>query len=323
LSTGSFDLKVGSGTATTITIDSTNNTLSGLASTINNAGLGVAATVVTDTTGARLSIVARASGAANDLTISNDTTGLALTKSASGVDASLTVDGIPVTSATNTVSGVVPCVVFNLTGANSASQVTIGVSPDVSTIASAVKSFVNDYNTVMKELTAGFAIDTTTNTCGAFVGDSSASMAQQQMLDMPTFAVSGAGNFSSLYSLGITMANDGTLSVDSTKLSSAINSDFADFQNFFQGTSGFGTNFNTQLSQMTSYTEGAIYLDVNGIKASEKALNKQISDLETYLVTQKEIWTEQYNRANVILQQMAANVKKVEVQLGTFTSSTS
>jgi flagellar hook-associated protein 2 len=76
LATGSFTIKVGSNAAQTITIDNTNNTMDGLAATINNANLGVTANVVTDAKGARLSIVANSSGLANDITIANNTSGL-------------------------------------------------------------------------------------------------------------------------------------------------------------------------------------------------------------------------------------------------------
>ncbi len=76
LPTGSFQIQVGSGTAVTIPVDSGDgtNTLSGLASYINNQDLGVTATVITDDTGSRLSIVSQTSGTAGQITISNDTT---------------------------------------------------------------------------------------------------------------------------------------------------------------------------------------------------------------------------------------------------------
>ncbi len=76
LPTGSFQIQVGSGAAVTIPVDSGDgtNTLSGLASYINNQDLGVTATVITDNTGSRLALVSQTSGAAGQITISNDTT---------------------------------------------------------------------------------------------------------------------------------------------------------------------------------------------------------------------------------------------------------
>ena len=52
---GSLSIQVGSGTAQTITVDDSSNTLSTLAAAINSAGVGVAASVISDTNGSRLS----------------------------------------------------------------------------------------------------------------------------------------------------------------------------------------------------------------------------------------------------------------------------
>src|SRR5579863_3680638 len=114
LATGAFALQVGNGTPVTITIDSTNNTLDGLASSINNLAAGVTASVVNDANGSRLALVSNTTGAPGDLTISSNTTGLAFTKAVTGTNASLTVDGIPISSASNTVSNVINGVTLNL-----------------------------------------------------------------------------------------------------------------------------------------------------------------------------------------------------------------
>jgi flagellar hook-associated protein 2 len=321
LSTGSFSIQVGSGAPTTITIDNTNNTMNQLAATINNANLGVTANVVTDSKGVRLSLVANASGAANNITISNDTSGLGLTPASAGKDASLTVDGVPVSSATNSVSGVVPNVTFNLNGASPNTQVTITMAPDTQTIAAAVNTFVKDYNTAVEGINAGYAIDQTAGTAGALIGDSTGAIVQQQLLDMSTFSVSGAGNFNALSALGISTANDGTLTVDSTKLNNAINSDFANFQKFFQGSSGFGTFFSQQLTQMTDPTQGALSIDLKSLQSTKQSLGNQISDLETYIATERQQWTKQYEQANIVLQQLPQLEKQIAIQLGTYSTS--
>ena len=103
--TGSFDLQIGTGSPTTITVDATNDTLDDLATHINSLALGVTASVITDADGARLSILSDASGVPGDLTISNNTTGLTFTKAATGTNASLTVNNVPINSTSNTVSG--------------------------------------------------------------------------------------------------------------------------------------------------------------------------------------------------------------------------
>jgi flagellar hook-associated protein 2 len=69
---GSVTLQVGSGKAQTITLGSSNNTLSGLAAAINSSGAGVTASVLTDATGSRLSLVSGTSGANGNVVVSGN-----------------------------------------------------------------------------------------------------------------------------------------------------------------------------------------------------------------------------------------------------------
>jgi flagellar hook-associated protein 2 len=69
---GSVTLQMGSGTAQTITLGSSNDTLAGLASAINASGLGITANVLTDASGSRLSLVSGTSGAGGNIVVSNN-----------------------------------------------------------------------------------------------------------------------------------------------------------------------------------------------------------------------------------------------------------
>ena len=155
LPTGSFQLKVGSNTAVTIPVDSTHNTdtLNGLATYINGQNLGVNASVITDSAGSRLALVSQTSGAAGEITLSSDTTGtsgngMGFTDAVDGKDASLTVDGIPVDSASNTVTGVIPGVTLTLSGVTATSSggtgnpVTLQISPNLTGVATDINNFV-------------------------------------------------------------------------------------------------------------------------------------------------------------------------------------
>jgi flagellar hook-associated protein 2 len=69
---GSIKLQVGSGTAQTITLYSSDDTLSGLASAINASGVGITASVLTDASGSRLSLVSSTSGADGNIVVTNN-----------------------------------------------------------------------------------------------------------------------------------------------------------------------------------------------------------------------------------------------------------
>jgi len=315
LANGSFTLQVGSGAPTTITIDSTDNTLAGLASQINGMNLGVTANVITDASGARLSLVAQNSGTPGDLTISADTTGLGFTK-VPGVNASLTVDGVPVSSASNSVSGVIPGVTLNLTGADSGTTVSLGITSNTDSAAQAINNFVNAYNSLIADLNSQFTYNAATQSSGPLSGDGTARMVEEQILGFAGYSVSGAGNIQTLRSLGINMNDDGTLTVDSAALNNALSSDYQDVQNFFQSGTGFATYLDGQLSQLTDPTEGAFYLDLKGAQSTVQSLQDQIDGFETYIATQQQQWTDQYNQINVLLQEFPLLQQQTDAELG-------
>jgi flagellar hook-associated protein 2 len=142
LAAGTFTIQVGSAQANTITIDNTTNTLDGLAAAITNLNIGVTASVVNDASGARLAIVSNTSGAASDLTIANVDSGLSFTKGATGTNDSLTVDGVPISTESNSISNTVAGLTLNLAGADPNTQVQIAVAPDTTKATQAVTDFV-------------------------------------------------------------------------------------------------------------------------------------------------------------------------------------
>ena len=320
---GSFTIQIGSGSATTISIDSSDDTLQTLASKINGLDLGVSANVITDANGARLSVVAQSSGVPGDITISSDTTGLNLTKAAKGENASLSVDGVPVSSASNSVSGIVNGVTFNLVGAAPGTEVTVGVASDTNGAVQAVNDFVSAYNTAIQDLNAQFTYNSNTKTGGPLSGDTTARMVQQQLLSFANYAVAGSGSFATLGSLGISMNNDGTLSVDAAALNNAVSSDYTDFQNFFQGTSGFATYVSNQLGPLTDPTEGAFYVELKSDQSSFQDLQDSIDNLETYIASQQQQWLTQYNQINVTLQQLPLLQQQIDAELGFISNNSS
>lgn len=319
--TGSFSLEVGSGPATTITVDSTDDTLTGLAAAINSQNLGVTANVVTEANGACLTLVSNTSGAAGNITISDNTTGLNFNLGSTGVDASLTVDGIPIDSSSNTVTGAIPGVTLNLLGLTS-SPVTLQVSPDTSQAATAINNFVSDYNTVISSINSQFTYDTTTGTAGALLGDPSVELVQSTLLSDVAASVTGNGDISSLASLGITMNDDGTLTVDSSQLTNALGSNFQAVQNFFQtATTGFAQQFSSDLTNLTDPTNGAIAVDLNGINSSISSLQSEISDFQANLATEQQTLTTYYSNINATLQSLPSLLASINSQLSSLTSS--
>ena len=204
--TGSLSIQVGSGTAenlvigaapispavNTIYTGSGVNTLSGVANAITSAGIGVNANVVTNSDGSSsLQITSGTSGTAGTLTVNSSvidttTSSLGYTSSVTGKDANLTVDGVALTSASNTVANLIPGVTFQLLAPSatesdgSLEQVQVVIANNNSGVESAVATTVSDYNALVSALSTQEGKDSSGNPEPLF-GSPTLSLLQQQL----------------------------------------------------------------------------------------------------------------------------------------------
>ena len=323
LTDGSFQITVGSGSPTTITVGPGTDTLDELAASINSQSLGVTANVVTDSSGARLSLVADNSGTAADFSITNDSS-VAFTRANTGTDASIKVDGVPITSASNTVTGALSGVTLNLQGAAAGTEIGLQIGPDTASISSAISSFVSDYNTLISNVNSQFTYNRTTNVAGTLQQDSAVQGLQSQLLEASNYLAS-SGSYTTLTSLGITTNADGTLSVNSATLDNAIATNSTAVASFFQGTAdnGFAGSLSDTLDTYTDPTEGAFTVDLQSISSENQDLTDQTNTLELYLTSQQTILTAQYNAADIAIQQLPEQIKQVQALLNPNSDSSS
>ncbi|MBB6145030.1 flagellar hook-associated protein 2 [Silvibacterium bohemicum] len=320
----SFTITNGSGTSKTFTTDGT-QTLGDLASEISGAGLGVTASVVTDTTGSRLSIVASASGSASNFTVSStDSADFGFTQTVNAVNASLKVNGVDISSASNTVTGALPGVTLNLLS-TSTSPVTLDVSANTSAVSSAINQFVSDYNTAINAVNAQFT-DTGSGE-GPLAGDSTITDLQndlQQALDYTNTPTTGTTTIPNLTSLGISVNKDGTLSVNSTTLNSVLANNFGDVQSFFQGTAlnGFANTLDQQLTSFLSPADGAFTVDLQSMSTQNTSLQSDINNFQTNVISplQTQLQSE-FSQAEIALQQLPGEIKNIDAELGENNSS--
>lgn len=320
LAHGTFNLSVGQG-SNTITVDGGNDTLDKLAAYINSHDYGVQASVLNDANGARLALVSKTIGATGDLNVADNVTGLVFQKSADGVNASFTLDGIPLGSANNTVSSVLPGVTLNLLAANPASPVTLTIAPDTARVTQAFSDFVSAYNSIIGSINSQFKASDQ-GSAGPLASNSSLRSLQNSLLSDVSYSVTGNNGLVNLASLGIDMQNDGTLTVDSAKLSSVLSSHFADVQNFFQSVNagGFGNHFSSDLNAQTSTTTGLLSLNLTENSSNQKILANQISDFEDRLVFRRQFLINQYSQVDTMLRQYPLLLEQITSQLGTTSS---
>lgn len=295
--TGSLDITVG-GKSMNVSVGAS-DTLSAIASSINNASdnPGVTATIVAGTNGNQLVLTSKSTGTANAFTVSagsgssSGVTSLASalnTPSSAASDAQLTIDGIAVTSASNSVSGALTGVTLNLTATGS-SQLTIAQS--TTPISTAVNDFVSAYNTYATTVNQLSSYDSTSKVAGVLLGDATLSSVQSQISAVIGSNVS-ASSIGNLASLGITRNADGTLALNSTTLNNALSSDPSSVQQLFTGTSGVATrlsslvtNFNSSTGVLQSRINN-LNSDLTNLSAQQTALNARMAVYQQQLVKQ-------------------------------------
>lgn len=313
--TGSLTIGSGTGSSTFDVDTDGDNTLTALSAAINAADIGVNASVITDSSGSRLSLVSATSGAAGQLSVSGSLTdstsssAVSFTSMQAGADASLTVDGVPITSASNTVSNAIPGVTFVMT-AVSATPVQVEITNDNSDIETAMSSFVTAYNAVVTDVNTQEGNDSSGNPEPLY-GSPTMALIQSQ-LTSSLFGGTASGTISNITQLGLSVNDDGTLTLDTDTLDSALNTNFSDVTGFLQNPGSFGQMMSTALNTLgTQAPDGAIYVAQQQNSTEETSLNTDITNENATLATQKTTLTDELNTANEVLQSIPSQLDEI------------
>jgi flagellar hook-associated protein 2 len=334
--TGDIQLQVGGATPFDIPItEGSNDTLTTLASYINTQSTannwGVAASVVSDTTGSRLALQSQNTGSTGALALSSNTnTSLTFATPAGGANASLTVDGVPFASATNTVTGAIQGVTLSLVSQSPGNPVQLSVGPDEDQIATAVNNFISAYNTVITTNNQQYAVDPTgTTPAPPLESNLSLRSVQSSILADTGFAITGNSGYVNLESLGINTNNDGTLTLgtnaEGLTFAQVLAANPTAVQKFFQNASGtgFANNFNTDLSSLTNATSGPLNAEVTQNAAEQQDLTTTINNFEVQLTAQSAQLTTQFDAVNASLEAYPLLLQEVTQTLGTLGQGTS
>ena len=318
--TGTLTIAVG-GASTSINIDSTDNTLAGIASAINSAANnpGVTASIVTTSDGARLVLAGTTTGLANSITVtqSGGDGGLSslaydpangvtnLTQTQAAADANFSINGFAATSPSNLVSSAISGVTLNLLQPSAANTpTTLTISADTSAAQTSINGFVTALNGVLSSIQSLTGYDPATQKAGALNGNATLESFQNQLeniLDQVTSG--GSGTVNSLASLGITANTDGSYSTNATTLGNALSSSLTSVANLLGGPKGLATSIN---SLVNSYTQPGGLLDAinSGLQSSLKSVTQQQSLLTAELATYSATLTQEYNAMDTAIAQL-------------------
>jgi flagellar hook-associated protein 2 len=281
------------GTQRSLTV-ANGTTLDGLKNLINNdtGNPGVKATIINDGTNYRLIITGNDSGSAKSITIDAGTTmdgnnstvnftAAAFTQTKTAANAVFEVDGLPISRSTNSVSDVITGLTINLKKAP-ASDTTVTVAADTSSIKEQINDFVSAYNDVMSFLTTNTAYDTATGESGILSGEGTARNIQNRIRDIVTSDVSElTGSLSMLAEIGITTDyKTGNLAINSSTLDTKLGSSLDDIAEMFQGTNGIATQIYGYIGDLTSTVDGAITLRKDGLSDIIKSVTNTIRNME-------------------------------------------
>jgi flagellar hook-associated protein 2 len=339
--TGDVKLQVGGASGTTYDVPITqgsNDTLTTLSSYINTQSTannwGVTASVVSDATGSRLSLQSQNSGSTGALAVTTNTnTTLTFDTPQGGTNASLTIDGVPFSSASNTVTGAIQGVTLSLTGVSTGSPaqpVQLTVGPDQNQISTAVNNFVSAYNNVVSTINSQYVVDPTGATpAPPLESDISLRSLQSSVLTDAAYAIGGNSGLVNLASLGINMNNDGTLTVGSNaagqSFAQVVAANPSAVVNFFQNSAGtgFANNFNADLTDLTAPTTGPLNVDLTQNQAEQSDLTATINNFDTQIALQTTQLTSEYDSVNASLQSYPLLLQEITETLGTLGSGTS
>jgi flagellar hook-associated protein 2 len=276
----------GSNTVISVSVASTDK-LADIAAKINNAGAGVSAVVVTSAGQDRLLIRGNTTGDAAGFQIrSYDASSVEVTDGVTGVgkmayaynagatspgfygmtqtqaaqNSAITIDGIAVSSATNTVSDAVPGVTLNLLSTTAtAAQVT--VSLDKAVIKTKLEAFRTAYNDIRTKLAEFVKYDPGSKTSGPLQGDSTAVGIQSMLRDLAAATGPAGSTIGRMSDLGLEMQRDGTLATNPTKLDAALQNPSI-VQTFFTFSSGTATTDGIA-RRLRDFARGANSVDGN------------------------------------------------------------
>lgn len=326
----------GSGTKS-ITIDGTNNTLQGIRDAINAAKMGVTATIVNDGSGTpyRLALKSDNSGASNSIKITTDAgdsnvdsllaydpAGLPaaqhLNQTIVAQNANFTLNGIAITNASNTITDAIQGVTLTLSKLTT-TPATLTVARDTSAISTAVSGFVDAYNALASQLKSRSAYGSRTSAAGPLAGDGTLRSMQDQLRGIFNTAASG-GTLTTLSQVGVGFQADGTLKLDSSKLNSAVASNFSDVVNLFSSATGFATRLDAWSTSVVS-AGGLIDVHTQNLNTSIKGYNDQISKLESRMTVLQKQYTTQYSNLNMLLSNMNSTSAYLTQQFSKNTSA--
>ncbi|WP_018935751.1 flagellar filament capping protein FliD [Thioalkalivibrio sp. ALJ24] len=317
---GTFSISVGGGDPVSLDIDE-DDTLNDLRNAINDADAGVRASIVNDGNGPRLTMTSESTGEENTINVEVDgdegglgrlaNLGEPETVTVKAQDAVVTIDGMEITSASNTLEDTIEGMAIDLEGVG---QTSVSVSEDRDELRNGLESFVEAYNTMVSETNEMTAYDPEEDEASVLTGDSTVRSARSRMSNalMERSQVDGINN-QTLAELGITTQRDGTLSFDTQRFDEVMGREgFEDVSAMVRDIAG---GMEETLQGITG-PEGLIQTRQDGLQNEQDRVDRQRERLDDRIERLESRLVRQFSSMDTSVAQMQQTGDFLQQRLG-------
>jgi flagellar hook-associated protein 2 len=307
------------------------SSLDGVAAQINAAHAGVTASIVNDTSGARLVLTSVASGAAGAVRITatdddgnnTDASGLSalafdpavtagqMSQSQAGKNTTATVNGLAVSSATNTLDNVIPGVKLTLYKTTT-SPVEVKVQQDIGSIKKAITDFAKAFSEMNVYISQQTKYDAAAKKGAPLQGDRATLAVQSNLRTLFSDSSSASLVYSRLSDVGLELQTDGSMKVNDAKLSAALAAKPDEVMKLFTSTTaadsseqGFAVRAKALAAKLTD-SNGAITTRTKGLRDSITRNQQDQDRLEKRVAMIQARLTKQYSALDTMMSQMNA-----------------
>lgn len=316
---GTLTLRSADGTTVLATInvgDTGTGTLTEIRDEINAANIGVRASLVNDGGQTRLVLNSKQTGAANGFQVEVDAglAAVAFTQNQAAQDAQFSINGLALTSSSNTVKDAAEGLTLTLAKAPPAGSppgttvdAEITVAQDADAVKKSVDDFVKAYNEVEKLIAELTKYDPNTKTAAVLNGESLLRQVQNGVRSIVRATMTAApGDYARLSEVGLEIQRDGTLKLNEKKFGDALAADSAKVTRLFAATStveaeqGFAVRLRAQIDAIAG-VDGSLKAREDGLRASIRTLDQQQERLEARLSMIEKRLIAQYSKLDALL----------------------
>ncbi|MFG6429287.1 flagellar filament capping protein FliD [Roseateles sp. LYH14W] len=312
------------------------DSLTSIRDKINAANAGVSASLVNDAAGTRLVIRSLSTGENQAFQITADTPALAdlaydpasgsgMTRAQAASNAQFNWNGLDLTSESNTLTGLSDGMSVTLLKP-SANAINVSTVNDTASVKKAITDFVTAYNGLLNLMREQTKYDAGSKAAGVLQGDTKAVSVQQMLRGITGGGTSLAGAFSRLADIGLEPGQNGTLTVNATKLDKAL-TNLTDLKKLFAApdtvtpsNQGFALRWNRFATQILG-TDGAITAGQSSLQKRVSSNEDTISRLQDSLSLTEQRLRAQYGALDLKMSQLSGLSAYVNQQFGNKSSS--